>query len=549
MKSLVGRGNTLFGRRQTLMTLWQEIADNFYVERADFTRFRILGEEFADHLHSSYPLLVRRELGNAFSSMLRPLGINWFDITIEDDKDLSIAAREWLEMATYRQRQAMYDRRALFTRATKEGDHDFAAFGQCIIEREIDWQKTPPALLYRCWHLRDVAWAEKYDGAIGEIHRKWKPSISTLVRAFPNTVSEVLKERVEKTPQAEVDCRVITIETEELHDELLMGEFQHPWAKIIIDVQNDTVLLHDGRWTSGLTIPRWQTVSGSQYGYSPATVAGLPDARLIQAMTLTLLEAGEMAVRPAVIASQDVIRSDINLYPGGITWVDADYDERKGEVLQPITQDLRGIGGIGFDMQEDMRAQLSRAFYLDKLSLPDPGQGGMSPFEMNERIQQYIRDALPLFEPMEVEYNGGLCEDTFDALMHAGVFGPPSDVPRELRGANIRFRFTSPLHDSEDRKQAATFMETAELLRVAVEMDPTSQFNLDSRVALRDAMKGMGVPATWMRTPEEVDEAGDEMAQMQNMAEQAQMAQEAGAAVEQVGKGGEAIKQLTNEAA
>jgi hypothetical protein len=61
-------------------------------------------------------------------------------------------------------------------------------------------------------------------------------------------------------------------------------------------VDHDCELIHAMPvWTGFYRIPRWQTVSGSQYSYSPATVAALPDARLIQAMTFTLLEAGEKA--------------------------------------------------------------------------------------------------------------------------------------------------------------------------------------------------------------------------------------------------------------
>jgi hypothetical protein len=40
----------------------------------------------------------------------------------------------------------------------------------------------------------------------------------------------------------------------------------------------------------------------------------------------------------------------------------------------------------------------------------------MTAYEVGQRIQEYIRGALPLFEPMEMEYNGALCERTFEIL-------------------------------------------------------------------------------------------------------------------------------------
>ena len=45
-------GDRLFSARLPVLTLWQEIALNFYPERADFTASRALGEEFAAHLMS-----------------------------------------------------------------------------------------------------------------------------------------------------------------------------------------------------------------------------------------------------------------------------------------------------------------------------------------------------------------------------------------------------------------------------------------------------------------------------------------------------------------
>ncbi|MTV47254.1 portal protein, partial [Streptococcus pneumoniae] len=81
---------------------------------------------------------------------------------------------------------------------------------------------------------------------------------------------------------------------------------------------------------------------GSQYAHSPAVVAALPDARLLQQITAVILEAGEKAITPPMVGVQEAIRGDVAVYAGGITWVDAEYDERLGEVLRPMTSDKSG---------------------------------------------------------------------------------------------------------------------------------------------------------------------------------------------------------------
>jgi hypothetical protein len=257
IKSLCSRAQKAFSDRSSLETLWQDIAEQFYVERAEFSTYRNMGDEFASHLYSSYPLVVRRELANSFSSMLRPTNIEWFHVSVESDQNLSIAARQWLDMATAVMRKAMYDRRANFVRATKEGDNDFATFGQCVITQEIDWRR--PGLLYRNWHLRDVAWEERYDSSIGGIYRKWKPMLRQLVAQFgENALHSSLQNRMEKEGDRKVECMVITVPTEDYD-----YKFSHPYSHIIVDKENDHRIFETPQFISGYTIPRWQTVSGS----------------------------------------------------------------------------------------------------------------------------------------------------------------------------------------------------------------------------------------------------------------------------------------------
>ena len=131
-KDLTSQGDHLFGQKRPLDVLHQEIAEHFMPEVADFTASRSLGEDFAASLTTSYPVLARRDLGNAVSAMLRPRGQEWFRMGLAREDREDNRAKRWLEWATGVQKRAMYDRVAQFERATSQGDHFFAAFGQCL---------------------------------------------------------------------------------------------------------------------------------------------------------------------------------------------------------------------------------------------------------------------------------------------------------------------------------------------------------------------------------------------------------------------------------
>lgn len=527
VKSAISRGDKLFKGRGSLLELWQDIARNFYPQRADFTTSRYLGEDFAANLYSSYPMLVHRELSTSFAAMLRPRAKEWFEISVHDDDRIGPEAKQWLEFASKRQRRLMYDSHTQFIRATTEGDADFAAFGQAVISREINWNAQVPHLLYRCWHLRDVAWQEDFTGKLSEIHVNWNPTVAILKGMFGEDVHKTLKEKREGSGERVIKCRRTVMKAEEWGEKQKM-----PWVVLYIDCENNHLMREEYVWSHGFTIPRWQTVSGSQYAFSPATVAGLPDARLLQAMSLTLLEAGEFAVRPPVIATQEAIRSDINWFPGGITYADTEYDERKGDVLRPISQDKSGIP-FGIEFAQDQKEMLAAAFYINKLTLPPP-TAEMTAYEVGQRVEEYIRSALPLFEPMETQYNGGLCEDTFDVLLKAGAFGPPQDIPQELQGQEVEFKFISPLHDAIERKQASTFLESSQLIAQAMQLDPSTAVTMDIHKALRDALDGIGAEADWVRSMEEVQQIVAEQQQMAEAKEAMAMAEQAGAAAKEM---------------
>lgn len=536
---LMAVGNKLFSDKETLNTLWQELAENFYVERATFTVSRSPGDSFADNLTSSYPIMARRDLGNMFGAMLRPRDKTWFRMTVDGLPSDDVEAHQWLEWATALQRNAMYDRASGFVRATKEGDHDYATFGQCVISTQMNLRDN--ALLYRCHHLRDVAWREDITGDVDYIDNKLnKVTVRQLIdrhgedALHPKMVADSKKEG---GMEREVQCRHIVLPSEEYksnHKDSRTGKFKRypqPWVSIYLDVENEHAIEESGSWTRIYTIPRWQTVSDSQYSYSPATVAAIPDARLFQSMALTLLEAGQKYTNPPMVAVAEAIRGDVNMFAGGMTWVDSEYDERLGDVLRPISQD-KGSMGIGFEMQEQIRNAIHDAFFLNRINLPQRGSAEMTAYETAQHVQEYIRDALPIFEPMEHDYNGSLCEDGFETLMRAGAYGDPRAMPPQLQDRDVKFTFESPLHSAEERMKGQQFMGALGLIGQAMGIDPSTVNVMNIKDSLRDAIMGSGTPADWMYSAEESAELD------QQAAEQQQTAQ----LMDQLGQGAEIAK-------
>lgn len=516
---LVKQSDHLFEKQAAMVSLWQLLADNFYPERADFTTVRNIGTELADQLIDSYPILARRDMGNSLSAMLRDG--EWFSMTTNAGVDPDQDAREWLEWATNKMRRAMEDRAAGFTRATKEGDHDYVTFGQSVISVEMNRQRN--GLLYRCWHLRDCAWFEDDAGNVCGVHRKWLPTNYQLTQQFnkPGQLHDNIVKNVRERPHGNVKCRHITMPADMYGDEKIARQFKY--VSLVVDVDNQHIIEEVGLNYMMYVVPRFQTIAGSQYAYSPATVVALPDARLIQAMTHTLLEAGERYVRPPLVATTTVVRGDVDLNPDGITWVDREYDERLGGAIRPLDTN-KGTFPIGFEMRAEVKETIASAFFLNKINLPPVDGKVMTAYEVQERMKQFRRENLPLFAPIEAEYSGQLCETTFYVMFSNGLLGSPYDVPDTLQGQDIVFKFQSPLSAADEERKANRYSQMRDILASAMQIDPSAQENVDLDLAMRDAIEGIGSPTQWLVPVDDVAQRKAVRAQTQVAMAQAEQA-------------------------
>lgn len=528
-------GDQRFSRRRRVDELWQELALNFYPNRANFTTKNDDGTEYADHLFSSYPTLARRELGNMLDEFLFPE--KFFSIHVNDeDLDEGDEERQFLEYMTEIQYRAMTDPKAGLIGARTQTNHDLVSFGNGVIKYGLNINGD--GLLFRNYHLRDCAWAENAEGQIDCLHRNWNPTARQLKQYFGDKVSKEVDKALEKDPEKEFSCRHVVLPARLYQYKSKIGK-KFPFVSVYIERETQTVLEEVGQNYFDYVVPRWQPVSGSDIGTSMVTDVALPDGRTLQVCMRTLREAGEGYVNPPLIAIGDAIRNDIALYPGGITIVDAEYDERLGEVLRPISQNSGGFP-IGLEIANALKADIRSAFMLDKIQLPEISHQ-MTATEVRRRIQEHIRAAAPISKPIQGEYNHPLCSGVFDLLMANGAF-PLDYMPDTLSEKSLSFRFRSPLDELAEQNEAELYLDNRDrILGPAAQFDPSLLEIVDLHESTRDALRANGWKAKWFRSKEEVEEARQAQAEEQQAAKLMQQIQMAGQTAEQGGRGIDAL--------
>ena len=528
-RELVQQGDGEFAKWYPWLTLCQTLAENFYPMRADFTRMRYLSEEFASYLMTGRPALAHRDLSNSMAAMLRQKDTQWFRArTISDDVNNDLMARRWLDRASLIQYRVMYAQAANFVRTMKDADQDYAAFGQAVIEIRPNLRYD--GLLFADHHLKDCVWFENSEHQIDSLHRKWRPQARQLCQKFPKTVDARVEEVRKKDPFREIECRHIVVPTSDYDYDDRRG-MRAPFISLHIDIENDCVLEEVPIRVFPYVVPQWVRVSNTAIAYSPAAILALPDARMLQDMTLTIQEAGQKVVDPPMIGVGEAINGDTNLQAGGVTWTDADYDERTGEVLRPITLAPEGLT-FGAQREDRIEKMIDAAFFLNQIRMPTVTKE-MTADETERVYQEFIRQAVPLLEPIETEYSGKVCATTFDTLMEMRAFGPLRDIPKILSNNDIKFDFDSPLQAAKEKLKVGNFQQGMKIIIEAaqVKQDVVDNFDIDG--GTRDAFMAQA-GADWIVPQDQVDKTRAERAKKQAIAEQTAQVAQAGDAGQRV---------------
>lgn len=515
---LLKRGDARFSKRQQLDTFRQEVALNFAPWHASFTTELNLGDDFAAHLIDGTPLLLARDFIGQVGAMTRPPGKQYFWHRSHMDRiNESREAREYLDWRSTQMMRIMTDRVTGFQRATKQADEFFALFGDAVLS--VDLSSHQDSLRVRSWHSKDCVWAIGHENKADTItRREMVPARIMRQRYGEKNLHENVKTACEKNPDQEFEVR---------HEVLPADEYDYykpslkrkagQWASVWIDATNKKVLRETTQSTFRYVIPRWVTLPGWAYAISPATTIALPDARLIQQQAGAILEAAEKQVNPPTVAYADSFRGDFSLAAGHITWIDRQWDNKSQDPVTPL--ELAKNFGLGVDSLLRTEAQLSRAFYLDVLRMPDTRRS-KSTVETQFLIDEYVRAALPLFAPIQSEYIEALLFEVDGMIELAG--GYDRERPAILRNEDLTFSWDNPLSEMIERQQAQMVYATSALAQSIAGLEAAAQQatalkQINTIKMTRDSVMAVGA-AKWLldeTESEEAMEAGAQQGMMQ----------------------------------
>jgi hypothetical protein len=492
IKHLIDEFQQLRGERAALNELWQEIAEVLSPERVGFTDAGRGTNRRTDKIFDTTPIVAKRGLVNALGSMLRPKSAapgKWFDLVPEDEDLLGNKdVKAWVEMAEERLWRALYNPKAKFIESTGEVDDDLVTFGTGMGFTGV--RKDQSGLLFRSFHMSKVYVRTDSSNDIETVyvHETLTPT-QAAGRWGEENLGEKTKEMLRSTSSADIIKKqmfIWCVGPRHDRDPRKKRSNQHmPIYSRVVDVDSEHLVMEEGYEEMPFYMPRWDTRSGEVYGRGPGVLA-LPDVLTLNQMGKTMLRGLHRAVDPPWLLPSDSMVNAPQMRPGGVSYYDAKAIRNLGlaNPFQQMNSDARIPWGL--DAQAASREQLMALFYRNVLNLPVSAPQ-MTATEVIQRREEFVREIGAVFGRLESDYTGPLVERSFYLMMRNGGFGPvdangmPANLPEELQGSNISFRFASPVEKAKRQIEEASVSQGIEKVLQIGQIKPEimDRFNWD----------------------------------------------------------------------
>ena len=539
---IVNRFQRLVTRRAQFDTLVDEVAEFVLPHRGQIQRrelgAQVPGEKQTTRLFDATGAEANRLLAASMQGSLTSSAVPWFHLKTRQEAINKIKrVQDWLEDTEGRMYLAF--RQSNFYAETVETYLDLGAFGtgcMYIGEREPEGDREFGGFLFRSHPFGAYVLGEGPDGMVDTLMRQQVMTTRACVIQWTLAkVGERIRALYAKNPDEEVTI-LHAVYPRKDRDEGQYDNQNMPWSSCYLDLEGKHLIDEGGFHDFAYVVPRWEKTAGEEYGRGPGMLA-LPDIRTLNKADEMVLDAAGMAIRPPTTSVTDAILGEIDLTPGGHT-----YLEQAG-ALQFL--DTKARFDVSHVLTEDRRARVQRIFFWEQLQLQ---QGKvMTATEVERRWDTMRRVLGPTLGRLESEFLNRIIDRCFAIMLRRGAFLPP---PPELNGADLDIEYEGPLARSQKSSRLSALEQAGMLLQPMMAMSPEFarkvEENLEEDEMIRDVWQTAGAPSQWLKSAEARDAARAQRQEQERMQQQVNMAEQVATAA---GKGAPMLKAVQDGAA
>lgn len=441
-EKLTRRWGSLKTERSGWMTHWEEISRHLLPQSGRFmTSGRNRGERKHNAIHDSTGTKALRILAAGLMAGMTSPARPWFRLTTSDPQlDESAAVKRWLAEVT-RLMQMVFAKSNTY-RALHSSYEELGAFGTASNIILGDFKSV--IHLYPLT-AGEYAIATDYRGRVNTLYREFELTVDQMVGEFGLEKCSQTVQGMYSSGNLDAWIPVIHgIEPRRDRDTRKRDSRNMAYKSCYFEMggDNDKMLREAGFEDFPAICPRWSATSGDIYGTSPAMEA-LGDIKQLQHEQLRKAQGIDYKTRPPLTAPTSMKNMEVNMLPGGITFVDSAMQTGAIRSAFEVNIDLSHLLA---DIQ-DVRERIKSNFYADLfLMLANGNNPQMTATEVAERHEEKLLMIGPVLERLHNEILDPMIELTFSQMLQAGIVPPP---PQELQGMELNVEFVSMLAQAQ----------------------------------------------------------------------------------------------------
>ena len=505
---LIKRYDYLKGNRDNWDTHYQELADYMLPRKADIVKKRSRGEKRMELIYDGTALQSIDLMAAFLHGMLTSGASPWFHLDIKNEAlNRDDDVRAWLQDTSMRMMQAF--QRSNFETEIHEAYVDLVVFGTACMFAEMDRDK----LRFSTRHISEFYVAEDQYGMVNTVFRLYKSSAAQAVERFGfDNVGDFIRRTFETKPDEEVEILHAVLPRIQ-RDVTKRDNLNMPFMSAYVCKQTEMIISEGGFEELPYVVPRFLKATGETMGRSPAMTA-LPDVKMLNLMSKTIIQAAQKQIDPPLLVPDDGFILPIRTQPGGLNF----FRSGTRETITPLNTGANIP--IGLSMEEQRRAAIRQAFYVDQILTA--GSAQMTATEVIQRQEERMRVIGPVLGRLMNELLRPLIDRVFALMLRNDMLAP---APEVLQGLDIDIEYVSPLARAQKSSSLNNTMRALEILLPLAQSLPVGD-HIDPDGLVRHVTDALGVPKTTLKTQREVDQTRQQRAQAQQEAMQRQRDQE-----------------------
>lgn len=443
---------------------WQDIKEVCSPRTYDFVGRRTAGEKKMNKVYDPTGILANETLAAGLHGMATNPATKWFSLRMVGNRrraangqwvDLNetTEVQEYLAHVEEVMWQRLYQPGTNFTTALHEVYLDLGAFGTAVL---FLGQRDDGGLLFECRPLAEILIDESADGRVDTVYRCSEYSVRQMMQMSRTQGWSVSDKVRDAYDNKQYDDKVKVIHAVYPRVERDWGKkdaSNMPWASCYFEHEECHPLQESGFPEFPYLIVRWAKNSGELYGTSPGMTA-LPDVKMLQAMTLSLIKLTQKAADPPMWLKDDGAVGQTRTMPGGINYWRGNPND--GVMLQPVS--LQGIQFLSEHIAK-IKEQIARTFFADIMRMTD--RANMTATEVVQRTAEQMRLLGPLIGRLEAEMLGPLIERTFGILTRMGLLPP---APESMQDEEFTVEYVSPIATAQKQQSAAGIVQAMQIV-------------------------------------------------------------------------------------